>query len=73
MHTLFQVTKEQFSEDLNTTTAAYNGNPGSSPDLQVAVADPVGGVTLLGASYVTADVTLTYYTMLYDRNQLLPS
>ena len=41
MHTVFQVSKDQFSNDLDTTTAGYGGSPGTIPKLQVAVADPI--------------------------------
>lgn len=73
MSTVFQVTREQFSDDLDTTTAGYNSIPGSVPTLSIAIADPTGGLSLLGASTCNAEVTLTYYTMLYDRNQVNPS
>lgn len=65
MHLVMGVTKEQFSDDLDTTTGPYSGNPGSLVTLHIAAAN-----NRLVTSTVVATVKLRFWTMFYSRAQL---
>lgn len=68
MHTLFGVSREQFRDDLDSTTGSGAGSPGTTPYLYVAACNPRGT-----ASSVFCQLKLTYWAQLYQRVTLAPS
>lgn len=68
MNVLFNLTRQQFANDITTTTGSNAGNPSSTPALQLGLLDAraTGGNVLVRGR-------LTFRTQLYDRAQLSQS
>lgn len=69
MYQAFNMTKLQYKADIDNSTAAVTGNPGSQVKLVIAVADPNGGSSG-GCRY---KIKLTYYCQLYQRKEMAQS
>lgn len=65
MHKLFGWNKSAYRNDMNNTTAAYNGNPASIPTMRLAIA-ALSAPTTVCTAY--AKVEMIAYATLYARN-----
>lgn len=66
MHTVFEMNKRQYREDITNTTGAHDGNPGSIAAVEIGILDARSGTT----TTVVCKITLTYYIQYYQRYQL---
>lgn len=68
MSVLFGSTREQFTSDLDNSTGSSTGNPGNTPVLHVAALND-----RLIVSSILCRVTLSFWTMFYERTPLARS
>lgn len=64
MYQAFGWTKDQYHNDMTTTTGPYNNSPSSMATLVIGVSNARGPSS---ATSVMCKIKITYYTMLYDR------
>lgn len=67
MYKLFNWSKDQYKNDMDNSTGAYNGSPGNLAQLEIGMLDPRAQNP---AGLLQVSVTITYYCMLYSRIQL---
>lgn len=69
MHILYNVTKDQFKNDLDAATGSFSGDPGLTPYFKVIAASSAGTLT----ATVRFQLTMSIWTMCYDRTHLILS
>lgn len=69
MSTLYNVTEDQFKNDLDTTTGSSLGDPGLTPYFKVTAASAYNTTT----AFVRFHFTMSIWTMCYDRTNLIIS
>jgi len=67
LHTLFELTKQQYMTDINNTTAGVGASPSTLTQLRVSVADANAAAVSL---YSDVRVQITYLTQFYQRKPL---
>lgn len=67
MHLVYNITRDQFKNDIENTTGSWSGDPSLNPRFKICAASALGTTT----ATVRYKITISYWTMCYDRTNLV--
>lgn len=66
MHIMFNVSKEQYKQDLGSSTGSWQGDPGAVSTIKLTAASG----NFIATETVKYRIKLSYWTMCYDRTNI---